>query len=196
MSQTLDWDEAYHSGRYRSFWDFGYPSPELVGYLAVRTPGAGRTALDLGCGSGKDAVLLAASGYQTYGIDISVRALEIAREYAARQEVNVQWQQGNVLALPFDDGFFELVTDRGCFHHLTEAERFVYTTEVARVMATGAELLLRGCSAQRFPFVPMDISDLQRHFSQEYFEHGVLLPVTLVTDAGPLQGNICVLRRR
>lgn len=196
MSQALDWDEAYRTGRYQSFWDLKYPSPELVGYLAARAPGAGRAAVDLGCGAGKDTALLAAAGYHAHGLDISARALRIAMAHAAAEHAQVHWQQGNVLALPYDDATFDLVTDRGCFHHLTEAERTVYASEVARVMTPGVELLLRGCCAQRFPFVPITVTDLKSHFPADRFEHGAPLPVTLVTDAGPLQGIVCVLRRR
>lgn len=196
MSQAIDWDEAYRSGRYQQFWDLSHAGPELAGYLAARPSGAGRVALDLGCGSGRDAVLLAAAGYRTYGVDISQRALEIAAERAAQEGVDVCWRHGNVLALPFDDRSFDLVTDRGCFHHLAHEQRRTYVGEVARVMRPGAELLLRGCRTQRFPFVPVSDDEVVRWFLDPLFHRGPVIPVTLVTDAGPLDGNVCVLRRR
>jgi 2-polyprenyl-3-methyl-5-hydroxy-6-metoxy-1,4-benzoquinol methylase len=196
VTRALDWDEAYRSGSYRQFWELSHPSPELAAYLAVRAPGDGRTALDLGCGSGKDGVLLARSGYRVHGVDVSQEALEIARLHAAGEGVEVVWRKASVLDLPFTDGFFDLATDRGCLHHLPEEERGGYAREVGRILKPGGELLVRGCRLSRFPFFPVTQEALRRHFPPGLFALGPVLPLQLITDAGPLDGNICVIRKR
>lgn len=70
-------------------------------------------ALDLGCGGGRDAVFLAAAGWQVEAVDILPDALEIGRELARRylDEPNgVQWIQADLEAgVPGDARRFDLV---------------------------------------------------------------------------------------
>lgn len=196
MKPMLDWDELYRNGQYLKSWELDRPSPELVEFLATRPPAPRQSALDLGCGSGRDAIFLARSGYRTCGVDVSAEALELATRNSAREGLQVTWLRADVLALPFDADTFELVTDRGCFHHLPEEEREVYAREVARVLKPSGTLLLRGCRHRRFPFVPVTEDSLRRHFSSQLFDMGSIEGVELVTNSGVIAGNLCQLQRR
>jgi ubiquinone/menaquinone biosynthesis C-methylase UbiE len=114
---------------------------ELAGFLA----GLGalpRGALDLGCGSGSDAVYLAERGIETIGVDLSSAALERARERATSSGVHVDWIQADVLRLPLADGSVDLALDRGCLHHVAAADHSRYAAEVARVLRPGGTLLV------------------------------------------------------
>lgn len=136
------WERAYTDGLHEQQWDTPWSSPELAGFLTGvgELPG---TALDLGCGTGGDAVYLAERGIETIGLDISPTALEIARKRAARSGVQVTWVEGDVLELPFPDGSIDLVTDRGCLHHITLEDQGRYANEVARILTPGGRLLIR-----------------------------------------------------
>ena len=70
------WDERY-SGSDR-IWS-GRPNPRLVEHATGMTPG---TAIDVGCGEGADVVWLAARGWEVVGVDVSVVALDRARQHA------------------------------------------------------------------------------------------------------------------
>lgn len=59
------------------------------GYWAESLPPDSRTVLDLGCGSGRDAVLLASKGYAVTGVDHLPDALQRARLLARRYGVTV-----------------------------------------------------------------------------------------------------------
>ncbi len=48
-------------------------------------------ALDVACGAGRNAILLARSGYRVDAIDISAEGLRLAREQAAQYDVSVNW---------------------------------------------------------------------------------------------------------
>ena len=76
------WDETYESGDYLNHWDYSFPSHELVAAVALRPPTSGEMALDLGCGAGREAIFLATYGFRVIAVDISAKALEIARNRA------------------------------------------------------------------------------------------------------------------
>ena len=137
-----DWDRAYAEGTHEHQWDTPWSSPELAGYLAgaVELP---RTALDLGCGTGGDAVYLAERGIATTGLDISPVALEHAATRAERSGVDVTWLVGDVLDLPVADASIDLATDRGCLHHVPHEDQATYACEVARILRPGGRLLVR-----------------------------------------------------
>ncbi len=79
---------------------------------ALAQPQPGERWLDVCCGSGDVAALLAqrvGDGGQVVGLDGATAMLAIARQkYASR--ANIFWQEGDALALPYDIGAFAGVT--------------------------------------------------------------------------------------
>ena len=62
---------------------------ERLGYcLTTLAPLAGRTVLDVGCGSGRGSIALAEQGATVVGIDVSGRMLEMARELAQEKHLS------------------------------------------------------------------------------------------------------------
>jgi len=194
--EVLDWEEMYKSGRHIASWDLDQGSPELRDFLAAYPPEASEAALDVGCGSGSDCIMMSKAGYQVYGIDISGEALRMAGEKATQAGVNVSWCRSNVLDLPFPSASFNLVTDRGCFHHIAESERDRYAEEIGRVLKPGGRLLLRGCRVTQFPFVSITAESLMQHFPASVFEVGQLIPVDLITQSGVLAGHMSTICKR
>jgi methylase of polypeptide subunit release factors len=72
------WDRQYRS---LPVWDTGQPSGELRRVLDRFGIGPGR-ALELGCGTGMNAVYLALRGFAVTAIDLSPRAIRAARRRA------------------------------------------------------------------------------------------------------------------
>jgi ubiquinone/menaquinone biosynthesis C-methylase UbiE len=139
---------------------------ELAGFLSglAEFP---RRALDLGCGTGSEAVFLAEQGIETAGVDLSAAALNQARERALRHEVHVDWLLGDVLELPLDDGSIDLALDRGCLHHLTPAEQTRYATEVARALRPGGTLLIREMNEPSHHEHAVSEADIRRMVASE-----------------------------
>jgi SAM-dependent methyltransferase len=107
--------------------------------------------LDLGCGLGTEAAHLAGCGFDAYGVDLSLPALERAR----LAHVRIHLARADVRALPFAQASFDYLTDRGTFHYLSAADRGLYAGEAARVLRPGGRLLLRACLTSKG--VPNDL---------------------------------------
>jgi methyl halide transferase len=71
-----DWNEHYASGQMP--WDSDEPDPALVATVEAGTIPAGR-ALEVGCGTGTNALWLAAHGFNALGVDVSPLAIDRAR---------------------------------------------------------------------------------------------------------------------
>lgn len=119
-----------------------WATAELAGFLAGLAERPSR-ALDLGCGAGDDAVLLARQGIDATGVDLSEMALDRARQLALQHGVHVEWLLADVLDLPLEDGSMDLVLDHGCLHHVAASDQPRYAAEVARVLRPGGLLLIR-----------------------------------------------------
>jgi SAM-dependent methyltransferase len=78
----------------------------------------GRTVLDLGCGHGMAAVVLARRGATVTAMDLSAGYLLEARRRADANEVDVAFVQGDGEALPFADATFDCIWGNAVLHHL------------------------------------------------------------------------------
>jgi SAM-dependent methyltransferase len=84
------WDARYRDGAYR-----GRTHPTAL--LADRLAGCPRgRALDVACGAGRNALYLAANGFDVTAVDISSVALERGRHAAARRGLDVEWLQADL----------------------------------------------------------------------------------------------------
>jgi SAM-dependent methyltransferase len=103
-------------------------------------------ALDLGCGTGRNALFLASHGWDTTGVEMAGSALDIARREAAAAGLSVRFVQGDVTRLPalgIGDGY-RLLIDGGCYHMIPPSRRDDYAEGVSRVAAAGARLVMVG----------------------------------------------------
>ena len=109
-------------------WDTGTPDPLLVEAVESRAVVPGRT-LEIGCGTGTNAMFLAQHGFDVLGIDISEVAVEKARAKARGQ---CRFEAVDFLAAAPAGGPFQFVFDRGCFHVFDdEGERARFAENVA-----------------------------------------------------------------
>jgi len=116
---TNHWDDRY--GASDVPWDTGRVDPHLERAFAGLTLPE-RTAVDLGCGTGTNALWLAAQGLQVTGLDLSPTAIDAARAKALQQRVSAELRAADLLAGDLG-GPWGFAYDRGCFHVMAEPEQ-------------------------------------------------------------------------
>ena len=100
----------------------------LAGYAG---PLDGRRALDVGTGSGRAAIALAARGALVTGVDASAEMLRVARARAADRGVTVTFAPADAHALPFADRSFDVAVCLRVLMHTPDWRRCV--AELCRV---------------------------------------------------------------
>jgi ubiquinone/menaquinone biosynthesis C-methylase UbiE len=191
------WDGAYQSGEYRMDWEYAYPSQELVALVAAGVPKNRGVILDVGCGSGQEAVFLAKCGYDVIGVDVSTNALKIAEKLAKKAKVKVDWRQGSVYNLPVPDASIDFINDRGLLHLISEERRPKYAKEVYRVLKPGGILFIRGADSNwGKEFTPITEESINNNFPKSTFDKGPVLSIQLISNGGARSARIVVLKRK
>jgi 2-polyprenyl-3-methyl-5-hydroxy-6-metoxy-1,4-benzoquinol methylase len=114
-------------------WETGRPQGAVI-----RLADAGRivgSVLDVGCGTGRNSLHLAALGRPILGIDIAATAIERATASAAEQGVPAEFLRLDAFQLPALGRTFDTITDIGLFHTLQPADRLAYAASLRAAIA-------------------------------------------------------------
>lgn len=119
-----DWDAMYRMGT--PPWEAPGPAKELVQILDEGLLKPCRV-LEIGCGTGADAVLLAKRGFEVTAVESSPIALERARSRAQRAGVLIRFVLEDIYSFGRHCGAFELVYDNGFYHYarLVDLDKFL-----------------------------------------------------------------------
>jgi SAM-dependent methyltransferase len=136
-------------------WDIGRPQGEIV-RLAKKGAIKGRV-LDVGCGTGENALYLAEQGLEVWGVDGAPQAIEQARAKAQERGLGVRFVVGYALELdrlasrsavgevdePEQRGpQFDTAIDSGMFHSFADEERRAFERSLASVLVPGGTFYL------------------------------------------------------
>ena len=104
--------------------------------------GSHATVADFGCGPGLYSTRLAKRGAQVTGIDFSSRSIEYAKEYAAREQLNISYVNQNYLYFETEDRF-DLVLMIMCdFCALSATQRKGILNKFHRILKPGGFVIL------------------------------------------------------
>ncbi|MEN9937597.1 MAG: hypothetical protein RLZZ387_4176 [Chloroflexota bacterium] len=122
-------------------WYDDVPPPEIMAAAERLAPGK---VLDLGCGTARASVYLAARGWEADGVDFVPEAIELAQERvrAAGLEGRVRLHVGSVTDMHFLHEPYDLAVDVGCMHGFAGEELRAYAAEAARLVRPGGLFLL------------------------------------------------------
>jgi len=141
------WNDRYAKGQVP--WDTGHPSTELVRVVAEEHIQPCR-AIDLGCGTGINAVWLAQQGFEAVGVDLSPLAIERARERAVSAGLSVHFQAVDLLDPPDLGAPFRFFFDRGCWHVVRRIDGTRYIQTVEKLTEPGSlGLVLAGNAREK-----------------------------------------------
>ncbi len=110
---------------------------QLLEQFAQQVTGKGRV-LDLGTGPGQIARYLHDLGVDAFGIDLSPAMVELAR----RSHPCIEFQQGDMRALPLPDESLAGITAFYCIIHIPRPDVIAVLEEIRRVLEPGALLLI------------------------------------------------------
>ncbi|MCS7044797.1 MAG: methyltransferase domain-containing protein [Gemmataceae bacterium] len=153
----------------------------------------GRRVLDLGCGHGMAAVVLARRGAQVTGLDLSAGYLAEAQRRAVANGVAVSWLVADAQRLPFADAAFDAIWGNAVLHHLdldragAELRRVLRPDGIGVFCEPWGENPLLAWARRRLPYpgksrtadeAPLDgrgLDQLRRHFASLVVEGHQLL---------------------
>jgi SAM-dependent methyltransferase len=133
------WDGSYATGAPPP-WDIGRPQQVFV-RLADAGLLNGRL-LDAGCGTGENTLLAASKGAAAFGVDISPRAIQQARDKAAERGIAARFEVADALNLGQFGITFDTLIDSGVFHVFDDDDRAKYVASLASVLEPGGSLYL------------------------------------------------------
>ena len=129
------WDNRYRSNDIP--WDTGVPDPHLRKMIEEYEPRRGR-AIDIGCGSGTNALYLQELGFNVLGVDFSSTAINVAKAKAADHGAACEFRVADFLLETFDPKTYTFAYDRGCFHVITDlGERQRFVERVQSILCQG-----------------------------------------------------------
>ncbi|MFE5175010.1 class I SAM-dependent methyltransferase [Streptomyces sp. NPDC057651] len=107
--------------------------------LLRRLPKDGRTALDIGCGTGRFARRLAGRGYEVDALDPSAEVIAEAEAGGG----GPRFWRADVTATDLPEGRYDVITCLASLHHMP----FATVTRLRAALAPGGALLVLGCYA-------------------------------------------------
>jgi SAM-dependent methyltransferase len=115
---------------------------EDIGFYVEEALAAGGPVVELACGTGRISVPLAKAGVHVIGVDASARMLEVAREYAAMEGVELDLRLGDLREPPVTERVpLVLIPFRSLLHMTTEAERLRALRAAREVLLPGGRLV-------------------------------------------------------
>ena len=183
MAEQEWWQEYFDDEYLRLYEPFLAPErtareARAIHYMLDLEEGA--RILDLCCGQGRHAVLLAQRGYQVTGLDLSETLLRAAREQATAAGVELALVRGDMRHLPWENAFdacINMYTAFGYFRDEGENQRVLH--EVYRVLRPGGKFLMELSSRDH---------NLQMYSPRTWYTLDDGTPVWVERDFDPITG--------
>jgi ubiquinone/menaquinone biosynthesis C-methylase UbiE len=122
--------------------------PEAEGFVARLALEPDVRVLDIACGTGNVTLPLARRGATVTGLDMTPHLLEEARARAAREGLNIRFDEGFAEALPYPDASFDMVVSM--FGIMFSPAPETVASEMARVLRPGGRLALANWTQSGF----------------------------------------------
>jgi SAM-dependent methyltransferase len=145
----VDWDERYQGDQEVRPWDTGIVEPELKRCITEDLRDVKlKRALEIGCGTGTNAIWLAEQGLDVVGTEISPTAIKVANEKLAGKIMSVRFVENDIVTnSPVPAATVDFVFDRGVFHVMSPDQKRAFVKHVAEALVPGGWWLCMAGSA-------------------------------------------------
>lgn len=191
--------ERHYAGEPGAGWEIHRPQP-AVRALVEQGLVRGRV-LDVGCGSGENALLTAAHGLETTGVDAAPSAIRLAAGKARERGLTARFLEWDALRLADLGERFDTLIDVGLFHCFGPEDRPAVARGMAAVAAPGARCFLM-CFSDRQPgtWGPQRLTEeaVRGTFTEAGWEIDTLEPARLdvAFDPGAAEAWFAAMTRR
>jgi len=133
---SVEWNEFYEERKFQAPFIIQNTMPDenLVEFL--NTGPAIKTAMELGCGEGRNAIFLAAQGISVTALDYSPTAIKNAKSIAKKHNISVDFRCQDVIKTK-TNGKYDFVYDSGLLHHLPPHRRITYIELLQEILKPG-----------------------------------------------------------
>ncbi len=100
---------------------------------------AGKKMLEIGCGSGTDAMIWAESGVCYHGLDQSLTNVQHTRDGLEALEHTGIYVNASAVEIPFPDAYFDVCYSHGVLHHTRKGQ--IALNEIRRVLKPGGTFI-------------------------------------------------------
>jgi ubiquinone/menaquinone biosynthesis C-methylase UbiE/chorismate mutase len=118
------------------------PSEYLYKFFSVIKNKSSKKVLDVGCGAGRNALMIQKLGYKIYGCDSNKKMVVVTKErlpLKVRKNITVS----DMTSLPYEDNIFDYVVSNGVFHNALNLKDFCSSVkESSRVLKNNGCLVL------------------------------------------------------
>ncbi|MDF5723984.1 MAG: bifunctional 2-polyprenyl-6-hydroxyphenol methylase/3-demethylubiquinol 3-O-methyltransferase UbiG [Rhizonema sp. PD37] len=91
--------------------------------------------VEIGCGGGILSEYIARQGFNVIGIDISEGAIEVAKQHALLDHIEIEYQTGSVYQLTFPNNSFDVVFSSDFLEHIEDLDKAI--SEMSRILKPG-----------------------------------------------------------
>ena len=135
MTKKEQFEDRYQSGT--TPWELNRPDSHLIRIIEKESIKPCK-ALDIGCGTGSNAVWLHTRGFEVTAMDFSPLAIEKAKEKAGQEGADIKFLVKDFLLEKKGEPEFDFIFDRGCFHSFDDKkDRKTFAGNAARHLKQG-----------------------------------------------------------
>lgn len=174
MGLSKSWNWEMLAENQKEYWR--NPSEESY-YLVNRWKMQGKKDfLDLGCGLGRHSILFGKNGFTVRCFDLSEEALKSTKKWAEEEELQFQYSQGDMLALPYEDNSVDCILCRNVISHSDTNGVIQAISEIKRILREDGECFLTLASKETWGFKREDwplLDENTRVRMDDGPEHGI-----------------------
>ena len=125
LNEHVDWNSFYAERSMKAPFLLNNTLPDKVVTEFIKKHSI-KTAVEFGCGEGRNTIYLAKNGIDVLAIDSSDIAIKNAKKNAESFQKNIKFAASDFLSVDYTNKTFDLAIDSGMFHHLAPHRRLQY----------------------------------------------------------------------